>query len=197
MTICVSVKLRDGIVLGTDSMTQIQAPASPGGAPVVLKAYQNARKLFRVGTLPIGVEVWGIGNFGERTIESLMLEFGPTCSQTTVKGVADEFYAFIQPKYAALFGALSPPTQPTIGFFLAGYSDAQPLAEEWEFVLPKDAQPRAVRPNTVFGAAWRGIEFPFTRLFFGYDGRIREELAKLGVSPQIYSAGRFQSKFED
>jgi hypothetical protein len=51
MTICASVKMRDAIVLGTDSMTQVQR-AGVGGQPVVFKPYVNARKLFQIGGLP-------------------------------------------------------------------------------------------------------------------------------------------------
>ena len=43
MTIVCSVKVRDGLILGTDSMTQISAPIDDGGVQV-LKSYSNARK---------------------------------------------------------------------------------------------------------------------------------------------------------
>ena len=43
MTIVCSVKVRDGLILGTDSMTQISAPMDDGGVQV-LKSYSNARK---------------------------------------------------------------------------------------------------------------------------------------------------------
>ena len=54
MTIVASVKVRDGLVLGTDSMTQISAP-TPEGEIQILKAYSNARKLFQIKDAPIGV----------------------------------------------------------------------------------------------------------------------------------------------
>jgi hypothetical protein len=53
MTIVASVKVRDGLALGTDSMTNIVS--TTGGARNVLKTYSNARKLFQLGDWPIGV----------------------------------------------------------------------------------------------------------------------------------------------
>ena len=55
MTIVASVKVRDGLVLATDSMTQIQASVDEAGHKAVVKTYGNARKLFQVRELPIGV----------------------------------------------------------------------------------------------------------------------------------------------
>jgi hypothetical protein len=57
VTIIASAKGRDGLILGTDSMTRIQAPT-------VLNAYSHARKLFRVADTPIGVMTDGLGNIG-------------------------------------------------------------------------------------------------------------------------------------
>jgi hypothetical protein len=195
MTICVSVKVRDGIVMGTDSMTQIQTSVVPTAAPTVLKAYHYARKLFRVANLPVAVETWGVGNMGQRTIESLVLEFGKQCSKTAVQDVAAEFHRFVQPHYTATFGALPPAQQPVSGFFVGGYTPGQPLAEEWEFILPRDAAPRAVRPMTTFGCAWRGVEDYLSRLIYGFDRRIQQELANGGVAAPIiatvFSTGRW------
>jgi len=53
MTIVAAVKVRDGLILGTDSMTQITVQTPQG--PQVLKAYSNARKLFQIGDRRIGV----------------------------------------------------------------------------------------------------------------------------------------------
>src|SRR5712692_1808038 len=50
MTICACVKVRDAIILGTDSMTQVMS-IGPGNQPMVAKSYANAHKLFRVGPL--------------------------------------------------------------------------------------------------------------------------------------------------
>lgn len=71
MTIVTSVKVQDGIMLATDSMTQIRNPEGE-----CLKAYENAVKLFQVGGCPIGAMTYGAGNIGDKMIENLMHEYG-------------------------------------------------------------------------------------------------------------------------
>ena len=65
---------------------------------------------------------------------------------------------------------------------MAGYSPTQPFPEEWEFRLPQDQQICQVRSPDKFGASWRGIEIPFTRLYKGYDPRIISDLKKMGIA---------------
>lgn len=50
-----SVKVRDGLVLASDSMTQVTIPSEPPAPPQWAKAYANARKLFQLADLPVGV----------------------------------------------------------------------------------------------------------------------------------------------
>jgi hypothetical protein len=181
MTIVASVKVRDGLTLGTDSMTHIHANL-PGG-PQFLTAYQNARKLFQVGQLPIGVMSYGLGNLGQRSIESLMREFGKTLSkQVACSTIAQALYDFIEPQYSALYGSLKDEQKPHLGFFLAGYSRGQVFAEEKEFLLPRDSAPVTPRPKDQFGSNWRGIDIPFIRLCKGYDGVILERLLTSGMA---------------
>lgn len=52
MTIIASVKAKDGIVLATDSMTQIGNREQDGKMSIVM-TYRNAKKLFRIRELPI------------------------------------------------------------------------------------------------------------------------------------------------
>jgi hypothetical protein len=75
MTIVASVNVRDGLVIATDSMTQISIPPAPGEPPQWAKAYSNARKLFQVGDLPMGVAAYGLGNLGPRSVERLVYDF--------------------------------------------------------------------------------------------------------------------------
>ena len=77
MTIVASVKVRDGLILATDGMTQIQGRVAQ--PPGVLKSYENARKLFQVGELPIGVMTFGLGNIGQpfdRGLDAGVLKHG-------------------------------------------------------------------------------------------------------------------------
>lgn len=56
MTICIAVKVSEGIVLASDSTATIMGWATnpPSGEPSVLKTYDHARKLSHVKDYPIG-----------------------------------------------------------------------------------------------------------------------------------------------
>lgn len=178
MTIVASVKVRDGLILATDSMTQISSAAA-GGAPMVLKAYENAKKLFQVGDLPIGVMTFGLGNIGQRSIEGLMLEFSASVvgNRKKVETVASALFEFIKGKYEEQEYGESPPG---LGFYIAGYSPNSHFPDEWEFALPRDSAPIQVRDEEDFGPNWRGIDFPFTRLWNGFAPRIPARLSEKG-----------------
>jgi hypothetical protein len=170
-------------------------PGNP--MPVCIKAYSHARKIFKVGE--IGVLTFGGGNIGNRSIESFVDEFSleeagrlkdePQVDRT-VQGVATRLLAFMRAHYDPVFGALPEPQRPVIGFYVAGYSPNQPLASEWEFLLPAAQAPTQARADGVMGASWRGIHFPFTRLFFGVDPRVDQILATLGMNPEQVAAFR-------
>ena len=182
MTICASVKVRDGLVLGTDSMTQIWGQDEAGHAGLI-KSYSNARKLFQIGQLPIGVMTYGIGNLGPRSIQGLVRDFNSNYSgNADVVSVTQELYRFFNNRYQEQFG--DRPGGP-LGFFIAGCSPSQAFPEEWEFQLPLDQEIRQVHPTDQFGASWRGITIPFTRLYKGYDPRIVESLKKESVSEEV------------
>lgn len=178
MTIVACVKVRDGLVLGTDSMSHISSQGR------FLRSYQNARKLFQVGRLPMGVMTYGLGNVGPRSIESLMREFGDTLkAQRAVSTVAQALFAFMQNQYDTWASSLPTGAQgPALGFYLAGYSHGAVFAEEREFVLPRDSEPLEVRRRDEVGATWRGVEYPFIRLGNGYALRVRERLEERNLS---------------
>lgn len=182
MTICAAVKARDGLVLGTDSMTQIQA-ANPDGTVGVIQTYGNARKLFQVKDLPIGVMSYGAGNVGNRSIQGLMSDFqqGIGAGVTVVPEIVQALFEFFSAAHDTEFGDLEPEQRPALGFFVAGYSEGGDFAEEWEFLLPYDTTPQTVRPADTFGSSWRGVDIPFTRLIMGFDPRVREGLANIGL----------------
>jgi hypothetical protein len=185
MTICVSVKVRDGLVLSTDSMSQIQTADANTGEVRVIKAYSNARKLFQIVALPIGAMSWGLGNIGNRSIHSFMIEFNRMAVNGGTSDVCQSLYTFIKGAYDTAFAAVEPQQRPVLGFFVAGYSPGAVFAEEWEFELPTDDGPKIVKPQEQFGAAWRGIWIPFTRIYYGYDPRFTGRLLAAGVTQDV------------
>jgi hypothetical protein len=171
VTIIASVKVRDGLILGTDSMTQISAPMPEGGM-TVLKAYSNARKLFQVADAPIGVMTYGLGNIGNRSIEGLVLDFSRNAGAASVESTAQGLFDYVKEQYDGVFGEFADELRPVLGFYVAGYTQGEPFPEEFEFVLPRDAEPFRAREAESFGASWRGVDAPFIRLYKGFDAYV-------------------------
>jgi hypothetical protein len=184
MSVVACVKVYDGIVLGSESMTQLWGPTSPGATGFV-KAFSNARKLFKLGGSKFAVLAYGIGNLGHRSVESYMEEFSERKNndQLTGEQIANALLSFIRTPYNAAFDALPADKKPVMGFYIAGYAPNQHVGTEWEFVLPQDANARQSRPDNQFGASWRGVAVPFSRLHFGVDPRLISTL-QTGGMPQ-------------
>ena len=156
MTICVSVKVRDGIILGTDSMAQISVRQADGQVNVV-KSYANAHKLFQVSPT-MGVMSYGIGNFGPRSLENLIIEFRKSqdWAGKPTFDVAKALYGFLKERYDNAYPPKEGVQRPQVGFFVAGYSDGSPFADEYEFVIPSGGEIKLTRPKEGFGTSWRG-----------------------------------------
>ena len=175
MTICVSVKTSQGIVLGTDSMSTITHQVD--GQIGVVKTYSNARKLVQMGNLPIGVFTYGLGNLGARSIHGLIQEYSQQRLVTMdVQSIAMGLAKHIEPIYRNYVGSESGGT--TLGLYVAGYSEDSPLPEEWGIELPSSPTPRLVQGSDEFGVTWRGIDRPFLRLYRGYDMRLFRQLGQ-------------------
>jgi len=188
MTIVASVKVRDGLILGTDSMTQISAPTPEGGV-TVLKAYSNARKLFQVGDIPIGVMTYGLGNLGNRSIEGLVLDFSRNAEPGSVENVSRGLYDYVKEQYDNVFEGVADEQRPVLGFYIAGYTQGEAFPEEFEFLLPRDPEPFRARDVETFGASWRGVDAPFMRLYKGFDAYvIPPRLAEKGMSQEDIDA---------
>jgi len=177
MTIVASVKSRDGLILATDSMTTVSVNTPVG--PQFVKAYEHGRKLFHMGELPIGAVTYGLGNIGTRSMEGLVLE---ACKHmedglTDVEGVARALYDHLRAEYDAAFEGLDDEQRPGCGFLVGGYSDDEPLARLMEFEFPAAEGPTENLGPDEFGSTWRGIDWPFTRLWRGFAPSLLARLA--------------------
>lgn len=187
MSIVASVKVYDGVVIGAESMTQLTATVN--GQAQFIKSYRHAQKIFQIANWPIGALTYGGGNIGNRSMESFVHEFSQS-EETSANGdksvgaVAQRLLTFLRRFYDPAFQSVEPKARPVIGFYVAGYSPNEPLASEWEFVLPQAEGPIRVRDDQQMGASWRGVGVPFTRLFFGLDPRVDQILTAIGVSKE-------------
>ena len=179
MTICVSVKTRDGIVLGTDSMSTVTLYGNDGQS-TARKTYSNARKLVQIGELPVGVFTYGLGNLGSRTVISHILEFG---SDWRVEGIAAGLSEHMSREYSAIHADVE--SGPVLGLHVAGYSHGSSLSEEWEIEFPDSPGPNLEMDSHDFRVNWEGVTLPFGRLFHGFDPGIVSILLKEGVEQRL------------
>jgi hypothetical protein len=173
-------------------MTQIWGQDEAGNRHPI-KNYANARKLFQICDLPIGVMTYGIGNLGARSIYGFLRDFSSDYADSSdVESVTNNLYEFISQSYQEQFEGEE--DRPGLGFFIAGYSPDRDFPEEWEFVLPRDSETQQVRPLDQFGSSWRGTNVPFTRLYKGFDPRASQELEEMeGLEEVIRTLKKYES----
>ena len=201
MTIAISLKVNDGLVLAADSASTIFVSDELGNAGVV-NVYNHANKVFNlIKGKPIGAITWGGGNIGSASISTLMKDFrqvldgarpGPEGTQWTmareqsvaqVAELAKQF--FFDSHYQVTYEDVHNP--PGIGFVVAGYSDQESLAEEYEFQILSAQEcigPRLIRQRPDSGINWYGQIEPITRLILGYSNELpRILIDDLGIPP--------------
>lgn len=196
MTICVSVRVAEGLVLAADSAVMLlgSVKTPQGQATGVVQTFAFANKVTRVHDYPVGVMTWGLGSISARSIQSLIMEFEheyPSLAENkkyTVKDVAEALAVFIKKWYNAAY----PPkgTRPSLGLFVGGYGAGQFFSDQYEYEFPKSRAWRTVRPNNPggspsFGADWFGQADALIRLIKGFDRNGLEELLKRGVDKNV------------
>lgn len=198
MTICVAVRVAEGLVLAADSAVVLQGQVqTPDGKTVdtIIQNFNFANKVTHVKDYPIGVLNWGLGSIKARSIQSLIMEFEysyPLKGKSrvyTVKKVADDLLAFIKKRYDEAY----PPglgQQPVLGFLVGGFSDKGFFAEELAYQFPSSTDWEVVRSDLAdgspsFGANWYGMTDALVRLVLGFDDAAMGELVNRGVDKAI------------
>lgn len=126
---------------------------------------------------------------GNRSIEGLVLDFSRSAGTSSVEEVARGLFNHVSAQYGGVFDGVDVAQRPVLGFYIAGYTHGEPFPEEFEFVLPRDAEPFPARDLESFGASWRGVDAPFTRLYKGFDGYvIPPRLEEKGLNEEEISA---------
>lgn len=200
MTIAVSVKINDGVVLASDSATTILGQTGPGTPLVALNVYNNANKIFNLCKgLPIGAITWGAGSIGQASISTVIKNLRERFagndpefkswklnSKTyTIFDVADQLRKFIfNELYESAYKNFQFP-KPSMGFIVAGYSANAPMADEFQIDIQNGVctGPRQLRKQEESGVTWSGEPEALNRLILGRSGRLQSLLeAQLGVN---------------
>lgn len=207
MTICVCVKVSEGIVLAADSTAAIMGwVGSADSKPGILKTYEYARKLSHIKDYPIGTLSWGTYLIGSRSVESLIKEYEYTLPSLmeeqekqkerrkkspkstpenpfiyNVREISEGLFGHIKHFYETEFVNLTKEKPPNLGVLVSGYSSGKFFPEQWLFTLPDSTELKNIRPDVDgkpdFGANWYGLADSIIRLHHGRDDRILDKLA--------------------
>lgn len=186
MTVIVSVKINDGIVMAADSAGSMESG----------QIYAHAHKIANLCEgLSIGAMSTGSGGIGNESVETLLKDLrrrfaGLSADHGdwrldpetyTVEQVAERLRSFFFEEKAA---ACADPTN--IQLRVCGYSAGRPLAEIWEVNLTQQAcpPPRRVMDENGFGVLWDGQYEALNRLILGIGFDIDAVLMRHGMAPQ-------------
>ncbi len=184
MTVLVSVKINDGVVMAADSASSFESGM----------VYQNADKIVNLMEgLPIGAMATGAGGIGNESIDTLMKDLRRRFSGAdakhpgwaldpatyTLRDVAIRLRSFLfEEKVKAYSGSVWTRVR------ICGYSAGRPLAEVWEVLLmgADSPAPTQVQGEQEFGIRWDGEYEALSRLIFGLATKFDEAAAKGGLS---------------
>ena len=203
MTIAISLRVNDGVVLAADSATSLMVQNPGGGAPLVANVYNNANKIFNLRKgLPIGLITWGSGSIGSASIATLVKDLrrrltggndwaldAQNYSVTAVAERVKEF--FLVEHYTPAFAAW--PIKPPLGFVIAGYSSGSPVPEEYMIQIDNTGActgPVALRQADQVGVTWNGFPEPITRLIFGIASNLPQLIMDQLPEEQRAAVGR-------
>ena len=192
MTIAISLKVNDGIVLASDSASTIMGRDESGNL-VVINIYEKANKIFNLKKgFPIGVISWGSGSIGQASISSLAKDFRTLLDKSdkykfnpdnyTIEEIAKNFKDFIyNENYVKEFKDWK--EKPALGFMIVGYSSNQPMAEEWKIDIRGGVcdGPYNIRKQNQIGITWNGEPEAINRIFLGYSSHLGKVLETAGL----------------
>ncbi len=183
MTIIVSVKINDGVVMAADS-------AGTMGSGQI---YAHANKITNLCEgLPIGAMSTGAGGIGNESVETLLKDLRRRFAgrdpmhgdwrldpeRYTMEQVAERLRAFLFEEKAAPC-----PEPSSLQLRLCGYSAGRPLAEVWEVSMTGQAcpPPRRIMDETGFGVMWDGQYEALNRLILGLGFDVGGALVRHGM----------------
>jgi hypothetical protein len=192
MTVVVTVKINDGIVLACDSASTF---FNENGTPV--KIYNNANKAFNlVKGLPIGTLACGVGGIGAASISTITKDLRRRLAgedplhpnwklpeDYTIEFVANRVREFFYDElYKTEYGE-EPPKGFSLAYKVCGYSAGAALPELWDVRITEDKcpPPLLLRAKEVCGSNWDGELDALCRLVLGVGLKFRDLLLEEGI----------------
>jgi 20S proteasome alpha/beta subunit len=166
MTVIVSVKINDGIVMASDSASTFTNT----------QVYDHAEKIVNlIRGLPIGVMVTGDAGIGSESLTTLLKDLGKRLgdkqdnmyldpSSYTMAAVANRVRDYLFSEKSMPLGGIA-----NILLRICGYSAGRPLPEVWQVQLQgqNSYEVLLVHPEGNFGINWDGQYDALNRLVLG------------------------------
>jgi hypothetical protein len=180
MTIAISMKINDGIILATDSSSTIFGK-NEEGIDEVHHTYFTADKLFNIKKgSPIGVMTWGEGSINNESISTLIKDFRKESAKIDYVSVMDtshSFKKFLEEKIC---------NDESIGFLLAGYSNG---GDQEIILINVDCgnveNPVELNKDDPLAILWFGDTDFITRYLLGFDERLSIILKNNNVDDDV------------
>lgn len=185
MTIAAAYLVSDGVVLGADSSTtvQISTPQRTG----VVQLLTHSQKVFEVGqNSRLGLCTWGAGSIGKvshRTIAALLAD--KVNSKSSVQEAAKELVNIVTL-------AIKEAPIDLVGYYLGGWDPNTHEPACFRIEVRKDGD--KIEPLSLGLCSFSGNPIFFTRVFSGYDIRLKDNL-KNELKQAL--AGNIKENFDD
>lgn len=191
MTIVVSVRVTDGIVLAADSATTFFNSANE-----IVKVYDCANKVYNLlKGCPIGAMTYGSGSIGTASISTLSKDLRVELGRQeglyhldrekyTVQEVAELSKRFFDEAYRLAYPDGRPGFR--MGYRVCGYSRPGTLPEAWEIVFTENSStdPIQLYADGDYGPLWQGEVEAIDRLIFGVGPQFVAAMQQIGVSEE-------------
>ena len=189
MTVIVSVKINDGIVMASDSASIFTNS----------QVYDHAEKIVNlVKGLPIGVMATGDGGIGSESLTTLLKDLGKRLADSqdgmyldpssyTMADVAERVHRFLFAEKSIPSGGIA-----NILLRVCGYAAGRPLPEIWQVKLQGaiSYQILLIHPETNFGINWDGQYDALNRLVLGAPTELEQFAMDWGMQqPDADSLG--------
>jgi hypothetical protein len=183
MSIIVSVKLNDGIVMAADSATTFFKDTGEA-----FQRYEHANKIVNlVKGLPIGVMTCGSGGIGNASIDALLKDLRVRLSANGEQALDKNSYTMevVASLLRDFFGekATAAGFKAFLILRVCGYSAGRPLPEVWQICL-SDGQcfgPISVQKEEDMGPRWNGEQEALDRLILGIPSALGEAALKENI----------------
>lgn len=193
MSIAISLKIKDGVILASDSAATMSVAARSG----VTHVYNNANKIINLHKqLPLGVVTWGSAGIGNYSNELLLKNLRQRLTDGgkekndkwrlneddySIKDIAEKLRKYIYEEHY-LNSYNNEQDKPHVGFMIAGYAPQNLSAEEYLVEIKNGdcAPPEPLRDKESVGITWRGEGEVLRRLLLGIGSKTEAVLKKTG-----------------